>query len=311
MKTSSLFCATILTGLLVCGASARQSEMVPGQIRAVKVDGTVWQIIQGSSQRERLKAGDFFRQGNAIETMNDGSAILLFDNGSTIDLRPNTKFSIDEFLVEPFDRDSVDYQRLSSEPSKSVTSVKVQEGTITAKVAKLKRASDYKIATPLGTAGIRGTVVTVSVGPDASAFIVTEGMVQVTKNGQTYWISQQTSEQGREGQTRTIREGNPEEQSIVISTDQNYKPPQGQIQNLTQQGQQFSERSNGAIPDNPFSGAPPDDGNGGSGGDGGGGSGGGGGAPPALPGGFGGGGGGGGGSSSGGGSSGGGSIYSN
>lgn len=286
--------------------------MVPGQIRAVKVQGNVWQITKASGQRERLNEGDFFRQGNVIETAANGSAVLLFDNGSTIDLRPSTKFSIDEFLVEPFDREKVDYRRLRSEPSKSVTGIRVNDGTITAKVAKLNRASAFNISTPVGTAGIRGTVVTVSVNPNAATFVVTEGMIQVTKNGKTYWVSQ-GADQGQQGDTRTGRQGSEQEQTVIISENQNYTPPPGQVQNLAQQGQQFSQTANQMIPDKPFSGAPADNNGGGRGGEGGGegggesgegggGGGSGGGAPPAMPGGFGGGGGGGGGGSSGGGS---------
>jgi len=295
----------LLLGVMV-HASAQDQPMVPGQIRAVKVQGNVWQVIKANGQKERLKEGDFFRQGNMIETTGNGSAVLLFDNGSVIDLRPNTKFSIDEFLVEPFDRDKVDYRSIRSEPSASVTGVHVKKGTITAKVAKLNRTSAYNISTPHGTAGIRGTVVTVSVDATATTFVVPEGSIQVTKSGEGFFVGGDTG-QGQQGDTLTVTEGG--QQALTISQDPSYTPPPGQIQELIQQGQQFSQTANQMIPEQPFSGAPADGGPGtGTGADdGGGGSGGGSGgsAPPALPGGFGGGGGGGGG-----GTSGGGTIYS-
>lgn len=315
MKTRALL--TVISAslfLVTSGARAQEGKMVAGFIRAVKVEGTAWQVLQGSGQQERLKEGDFLRQGNAIRTADNGRVILLFQNGSTINLQPRTTFSIDKFMLDPFDADQVDYRNISAEPSRSVTKISVNQGTITAKVAKLKRSSDYVIDTPLGTAGIRGTVVTVSVGPQSSTFVVTEGMIQVTKGGQTFWVQEGSQEQ-TEGNTRTGREGNEQEQTVVISNDENYQPPAGEIAQLTQQGQDFSQNASRFVPDKPFSGAPQDGGSGtpgtpgatdgtdDGGGDGGGGSGGGG-SPPALPGGFGGGGGGGGGSS------GGGSIYS-
>lgn len=289
---------------------AQEDNMVPGNIRAVKVDGTAWQIISGSGQRERLGEGDFLRQGNAVETDSDSRVVLLFENGSTIQLQPKTKFSVEAFMVDPFDTEKTDFRQLTAEPTKSVTKIGVNDGVITAKIPKLRRSSSYDIRTPLGTAGIRGTVVTVSVSQTAAKFVVTEGMIQVTRDGQTFWISEGDSQQA-DGDTRTGREGTPEEETIIISTEENYTPPPGEVASLSQQGRQFSETANQSIPAEPFSGAPqrqpgstgdaatgPTDG-----GDSGGSSGGGG--APALPGGFGGGGGGGGGTS------GGGSIYSN
>ena len=293
--------------------------MVPGNIRAVKVDGTAWQTIGSQGQRQRLKEGDFLIQGNAVITSNDARVILLFQNGSTVDLQPGTKFSVDQFLVDPFDTEKIDYRTIRKEPSRSTTKLRVDDGTITAKVAKLKPASAYNIVTPLGTAGIRGTVVTVSVNRNAATFVVTQGMIQVTRNGQTFWVAEgaQQGQQGnQQGDTRTGTEGNEQTQTLILSTDPNYTPPAGQVPNLTQQGQNFSQTANQSVPTNPFAGAPPQQGGAGGtqptgsegdGGDGGG-SGGSGGGAPALPGGFGGGGGGG---SSGGGSSGGGGQYSN
>ena len=293
--------------------------MVPGNIRAVKVDGTAWQTIGSQGQRQRLKEGDFLIQGNAVITSNDARVILLFQNGSTVDLQPGTKFSVDQFLVDPFDTEKIDYRTIRKEPSRSTTKLRVDDGTITAKVAKLKPASAYNIVTPLGTAGIRGTVVTVSVNRNAATFVVTQGMIQVTRNGQTFWVAEgaQQGQQGnQQGDTRTGTEGNEQTQTLILSTDPNYTPPAGQVPNLTQQGQNFSQTANQSVPTNPFAGAPPQQGGAGGtqptgsegdGGDGGG-SGGSGGGAPALPGGFGGGGGGG---SSGGGCSGGGGQYSN
>ena len=309
--------ATILS--LACGALAQESQMVPGNIRAVKVDGTAWQTIGSQGQRQRLKEGDFLIQGNAVITSNDARVILLFQNGSTVDLQPGTKFSVDQFFVDPFDTEKIDYRTIRKEPSRSTTKLRVDDGTITAKVAKLKPASAYNIVTPLGTAGIRGTVVTVSVNRNAATFVVTQGMIQVTRNGQTFWVAEgaQQGQQGnQQGDTRTGTEGNEQTQTLILSTDPNYTPPAGQVPNLTQQGQNFSQTANQSVPTNPFAGAPPQQGGAGGtqptgsegdGGDGGG-SGGSGGGAPALPGGFGGGGGGG---SSGGGSSGGGGQYSN
>ena len=285
--------------------------MVAGYIRAIKVEGTVWQVIRGTGQRERLREGDFLLQGNVVVTSADSRVILLFQNGSTVNLQPGTTFSIDQFLVDPFAAEGLDYRKMEKEPSKSVTRLRVDEGTATTKVTRLKGDSAYSVDTPLGTAGIRGTVVTLKSAPEADFIVVTEGSIEASKDGEAFWIAGGAG-QGSRSNTRSGRKGSLSEQTIIISRDKNYIPPPGAAEQLAQAGESFSESAAGMIPADPFSGATEAAGSDGSS-SASGGSYGGGGSPPPLPGGFGGGGGGG----SGGDSapatseSGGGGIYSN
>jgi len=303
---------SFLTALLLLAAfcQAQEVTMVPGHIRAIKVEGTVWQISKGSGQRERLKEGDFLLQGNAVVTTANGRVILLFQNGSTINLQPGTRFAVDEFLVNPFPTEDLDYQKMKAEPSQSVTRLRIDEGTITSKVTKLKSGSAYDIRTPLGAAGIRGTVVTLKSDPKADFYVVTEGEIEASKEEPSFWIAGGAAP-GSGGKNRKGRAGPMPDQTIIISLEEDYTPPQGEAEQLAALGQSFSTTVLGAIPSNPFEGAPATDGSEAGGTDSGGdtgGSGGGGGSPPALPGGFGGGGGGGSTTTSG---SGGGTIYSN
>ena len=103
MNHRCLVVALLVSFLAGSAVHAQEGNMVPGNIRAVKVDGTAWQIIGGSGQRERLDEGDFLRRGNAVETASDSRVVLLFENGSTIQLQPKTKFSVEAFMVDTFD----------------------------------------------------------------------------------------------------------------------------------------------------------------------------------------------------------------
>ena len=232
MKKSSILLAAVIA-LLSLHASAQQDAMVPGKIRAVKVDGNVWQVLQSSGQRERLNVGDFLRQGNLVETAADGSAILLFDNGSTMNLRPGTKFSINEFLRDPFDAQKVDYKNLKNEPTRSVTKVKVQEGAIFFDIPKLSDGSTCDIQNPLGTAGIRGTAGFVA---DDSAG-VTEGLVQM---------------QTVTGQTLSLGAG----QSTGFTPQGNFGPPPNNANQNMQEAQNNSQSLPQNIPTDAFEGAP-------------------------------------------------------
>ncbi|MFM8658232.1 MAG: hypothetical protein ACKOD5_14035, partial [Chthoniobacterales bacterium] len=220
---------------LAGGAMAQEAQMVPGNIRAIKVDGTAWQTIGNQGQRERLKEGDFLRQGNSIETAADGSVILLFDNGSNMTLRPNTKFSIDKFLRDPFDAEGIDYKNLKSEPSRSVTKVKVREGTILFDLPKLKisKGSSCDISNPVGTAGIRGTAGWV----DENSMGCSEGSFQSTTQS---------------GQSQTLAAG----QSTSISPQGNFGPPPNNANQNMQEAQKNSQSLPQNIPTDAFAGAP-------------------------------------------------------
>ena len=138
-------------------ATAQPPTMNLGNIRVVKVEGREVQLVDASGQTSPLKEGAFIRQGAKIQTGKEASVVLLFDNGTTVNIKPETEFAVEKFAQDPFDANGVDYQTLKSEPSSSVTRLNVPEGTIVLDIAKLKKDSSFQIATPVGSAGIRGT----------------------------------------------------------------------------------------------------------------------------------------------------------
>lgn len=233
MKRFFLPFLAILVGLLNCQAPAQQSQMVAGNIRAVRIQGTVWKVAPSSGQRERLQEGTWLKQGNTVETADDGTAVLLFDNGSIMSIRPGTKFSIGEFLRDPFDAEKVDYKKIKSEPSRSVTKVKVSEGTAYFDIPKLQRGSECAIRNPVGTAGIRGTAGFVA----QDSMGVTEGLVQV---------------QTQTGQTQSLGAG----QSTGFTSQGNFGPPPANAGENMSGAQQNSENKQQNTPDNAFEGAP-------------------------------------------------------
>ncbi len=169
-----------------------QSSMQQGKISVISLEGDAWQV--SGNQKERLRSGAVLSSGTNIVTGPNGVVSLLFENGSTINIRPGSKFSIDQFLVDPFDTANVDFKNLKAEPSTSITQVTLTEGMIVNNVRKLNRkGSVYNIVTPVGTAGIRGTITYANmprVGDQS--FGVPEGSVQFTTTA---------------GQTRTIANG--------------------------------------------------------------------------------------------------------
>ena len=145
------------------GVRNQTADLVPepgmalGNIKVLKISGGRPEWIDASGAQAILKEGDFIRQGAEISTPANCSVTLLFENGTTILLEPETRFHIDRFLQSPFDAESFDYKKTHDEPSQSKTQVGVATGTMVFDISKLNKNSKFDIVTPLGVAGIRGT----------------------------------------------------------------------------------------------------------------------------------------------------------
>ncbi|MFM8764885.1 MAG: FecR domain-containing protein [Spartobacteria bacterium] len=222
-------------------ATAQAPTMNLGNIRVVKVEGKEVQLVDASGQTSPLKEGSFIRQGAKIQTGKEASVVLLFDNGTTVNIKPETEFAVEKFAQDPFDANGVDYQTLKSEPSSSVTRLNVPEGTIVLDIAKLKKDSSFQIATPVGSAGIRGTSLGVTSSKSNQAnpvtVAVTTGVVQLkTATG-----------------SRTVSGG----QSFGIGSAGGFSPNPPGSTGLQTATSQSAAAMKTAVPVTPFQGAPP------------------------------------------------------
>ena len=216
------------------------SDMVLGNVRVVKIEGAGVQLVDTSGQTKPLKEGTFIRQGTKILTDAKSNVVLLFDNGTTVNIKPDSEFSIEKFSQDPFEASGVDYQSLKSEPSKSVTRLNIPEGSIVVDIAKLKKSSSFQIATPVGSAGIRGTSLGVQVNKNDTAnpvtIAVSTGVVQVnTATG-----------------SRAITGG----QAFGIAGSGGFTPNPTGSANLLNTASQTSAEMRQSIPVQPFQGAP-------------------------------------------------------
>lgn len=203
MKTIHAFALVVMAFFLSGPILSYGAESRKGNIRVVKVKGTPTVTNPEDKSTADLKEGTFIQQGYSINTGKGDEAMLLFSNGTTVTVQPNSNFSIDQFLQTPFDSDKVDYKDLKGEPSVSKTKISVSEGSILADVAKLSKGSTFNIGTPIGVAGIRGTLIQVTVSTTAGGqisvmvnlpqgladFATTNGQQVTLSNGQTITVS--------------------------------------------------------------------------------------------------------------------------
>jgi hypothetical protein len=172
----------LLTLLFLAMARAEEA----GKIQILSVQGMVEVSETPAGAPSPAEANQTLHHKHRLVTGKDSQAILLFSNGSTITVGPDSTFSIEEFLQKPFDLAATDFRTLPAEPTKSHTSVTLKQTSLIGNIRKLKKGSSFDIVTPVGVAGIRGTLLQarswVQGGRTYSTVAVVEGEVEVTTN---------------------------------------------------------------------------------------------------------------------------------
>jgi len=195
VSARTLLCYLLLT-LLSLPAQAAPTE--PGTIRVLKVQGSVALVRESDNTRSDLAEGALIGQGQRIETGAKSSAILLFSNGTTITVEQSSNLSVDAFLQDPFDAENVDFSKIKREPTNSITKIRVGEGSIVGNVAKVNKGSSFDVTTPVGVAGIRGTIFRIAISRSGQNFVLNislpEGSVVFdSNNGQSLTLQDGTA----------------------------------------------------------------------------------------------------------------------
>jgi hypothetical protein len=168
--------------LIAMGAPASASEagVQPGYILIMDVVGDVKILSARDPDGSAPAKGTNLAAGDTIVTGAGARAALAFSNGSLFEVAENSKFSVQEYLQEPWKFSVEGWNALESEPTKSQTKVFLEYGELVGKVKQLDAASSMQVSTPLGVAGIRGTTFRVSVvrNPDGSPKSVTVTLVE-------------------------------------------------------------------------------------------------------------------------------------
>jgi len=154
--------------------AAQAANLAPGAYSAGSVKGDVSYKLAGSAQYQPLAAGVALPQGATIKTGANSTVLVVFGSGSTAVIDSNSEVEITKFVQDVFSGPVP----VDSEPAISETEIKIIDGAITAKVAKLKKGSSFNVNSPVGAAGVRGTVFKYSYSSAKG-----EATLQVTEGG--------------------------------------------------------------------------------------------------------------------------------
>lgn len=163
-----LFCAFAAFAL----ALTASAQTASGVIKAAKVVGQVTKELS-DGKTEPLKNGTLLTESDTVITGKASSVVLVFMNGSSVKLAPETKLAIATFKMDPLE-DDIKVSELTKEPSVSKTQLNLAYGEIVGNVKTLNKdgGSTFQVNTPVGAAGIRGTTFRIVFRPsgDGKAF---------------------------------------------------------------------------------------------------------------------------------------------
>jgi hypothetical protein len=148
---------------------------VKGQIVAARVQGHVEAITKADGLTHVLHEGDKVTDQTQIVTSPGASVILVFSNGATVNVSPDSNLDIEQFEQDPFATDQK-VSDMKAEPGTSTTKLNLTKGELVGKVVHLNvdKGSEFTVQTPVGAAGIRGTIFRIVFRPsrDGKAFFV-------------------------------------------------------------------------------------------------------------------------------------------
>ena len=193
MNSKALLWAVLFGFVFVLSGAEARAAQDPGKIIARGVKGKVTareKAADPSVNPVTVTNNLELRQGMIITTEVNASVVLVFTNGTVVNLGTDSVLDIDTFTMEPGAGD-ITPDTIVNEPTVSKTKINLTKGELVGKVAKLNKAggSEFTVQTPVGAAGIRGTTFRIVYRPGGTGqafFSLTtiEGSVDVTLAGQ-------------------------------------------------------------------------------------------------------------------------------
>ncbi|NBX01346.1 hypothetical protein EBR11_02285 [bacterium] len=165
MKTLFQILSAVLLGFspIVANAALQNGKIL--------TDVTVGEVytLDAKAKPVRVIPGQYHDQGSTFSTKEDSTIQLVFSNGATLLLSPNTTVVVRTFKQVPINLPAPGkYLEVDREPSPSVTEIILEKGKVVGEVRKLNSQSSYTIRTGVGIVKIKGTIFTVAYAEDVA-----------------------------------------------------------------------------------------------------------------------------------------------
>lgn len=164
-------------GLIVWALAAAAAAMPSAASAAEQVGEAVRVSVQVSGQAGALSRGDAIHRSEKIASNASGTGAFVFRDGTKLALGPNSSIVIDEYVY-------------SGDARVEKLVIGAAKGTLRW-ISGKSDSSAYRITTPSGALGVRGTAFDLYVGPDgltavtlltgAAEFCTTQGCQRLTR----------------------------------------------------------------------------------------------------------------------------------
>ena len=186
----TVFLWIFLIGLCLTATTALHAQAIlPGRIVLARVTPDVTVTNKATGETKAAINGADITQNYTVTTGKSGSVVLVFSNGSTINLKQDSVLDIEQYLQDPLDRE-FNPETATNEPTVSNTKLNLTRGELVGNVKKLNKEknSSFSVQTPVGAAGIRGTTFRIVYRPSGTgtaffSLTTTEGNVELQTAG--------------------------------------------------------------------------------------------------------------------------------
>jgi hypothetical protein len=149
-------------GIALCCSHFAAAKKVSPSVIVASIEGEVSSLNLEDEFKVQLgptTVGKKINPKTILTTGKTGKVVLLFSNGTLITIKPGSRFYLRTYKqLEGIVEGTVDPGKLEEEPTQSELSAHLDFGDLVVKAPKLKKGSSMKLTSPLGTAGIRGTM---------------------------------------------------------------------------------------------------------------------------------------------------------
>ena len=186
----TVFLWVFLLGLCLTATTALQAQAtLPGRIVLARVNPEVTVTNKATGETKVATNAMEIAQNYTVTTGKAGSVVLVFSNGSTINLKNDSVLDIEQYLQDPLERE-FNPETATNEPTVSNTKLNLTRGELVGNVKKLNKDknSSFSVQTPVGAAGIRGTTFRIVYRPSGTgtaffSLTTTEGNVELQAAG--------------------------------------------------------------------------------------------------------------------------------
>lgn len=205
--------------LVIIGCfSTLNAQTKAGSYQAAEVQGTATWTNPETKAVASLTSGQKLPQGAIITTSDKSSVVLVFSSGAIATISANSSLEVTRFSQSDFSETDLLDDKV--EPSVSVTDLKLINGEVTSEVRRLRTGSEYNVNTPVGAAGVRGTLFSVSYNAatgEATISVLSGVVVAHLPTGEDFNVSANTLLRipGQNGQSGQLDALTPEQRASL------------------------------------------------------------------------------------------------